>query len=460
MTDYQDRDPAQRIKEPPKSAEAEQAVIGAVLLDPNQWPAIAERINSSDFFYENNRVIFQAMQDLSNTNSPIDIRTVAERLRSKEELETAGGLDYLQKLGMETPSADNAQAYAAIISEQSIRRRLIAAAGTIANSAYFPEGRGAREVLDTAESTIFSISKDLEKNTSSGLLPIEQTLADTLSHLQKLSELDSSITGLSTGLTELDNKTAGLQRGDLIIIGGRPSMGKTAFSLNLAQNVALSSKLPVAIFSLEMPARSLMMRMISSLGKIPSDDLRRGNFKVGNTVARFQNTVRLLNDTKIFIDDTSGISITELRARCRRLEKEEGQLGLILIDYLQLMQIPDGENRATQIGDLSRGLKLLAKELDVPVVVLSQLNRGLENRTDKRPIMSDLRESGAIEQDADVIMFVYRHWVYDKGADPTTAEIIIGKQRNGPIGDIPLRFIGEYSLFTDAIPQAIPMDYE
>ena len=290
-----------------------------------------------------------------------------------------------------------------------------------------------------------------------------QVLAETIDLIEKMAQIDGEVTGIPTGFTELDNMTSGLQRGDLIIIAGRPSMGKTAFSINIAQSVALLAELPVAIFSLEMPARQLMLRILSSLTKIPQNQLRRGQFNQNHNAFQYAVGSQLMN-AKIFIDDSSNISLNEIRNRCRRLKREQGELGLILIDYMQLMELPTGGgsdlNRATQIGDLSRGLKLLAKELEVPIIALSQLNRSLESRTDKRPIMSDIRESGAIEQDADLIMFVYRDVVYNKqNANPRAAEVIIGKQRNGPIGTVPLIFEGEFSLFRDAAPSIDDDDY-
>lgn len=457
----ENQDATQRVKEPPKSAEAEQAVIGALLLDNSSWDHIAPLVVANDFFYLNNRLIFATMGELADSGQPLDITTLINRLRDRGELDKVGGPDYLRQLGIETPSAANAMAYAKIVREQSIKRQLISAAGDIANSAYFPEGRDARTILDDAESRVFRIAESFEKNTNEGLIGIHQTMRETLAYIEELQKREGDITGLSTGLTELDNMTSGLQNGDLIIVAGRPSMGKTAFSLNLAQNVALGSGLPIAIFSLEMPSRQLVMRMISSLGQIHQSNLRRGDLTHGNDQHKFKLALTQLHQTKIFIDDTSGISVTELRARARRLAREHGQLGLIMIDYIQLMQLPEGsENRATQIGDLSRALKLLAKELNCPIIALSQLNRSLENRPNKRPIMSDIRESGAIEQDADLIMFVYREVRYNENADERAAEIIIGKQRNGPIGTVHLTFRAEYSLFKDRAPEDIPSNFE
>lgn len=450
-----------RVKEAPKSAEAEQAVIGALLLDNGRWDDIAEQVVAEDFFFQSNRVIFQVISELSARGEPFDVLTISNRLRENEMLESAGGSNYLRQLGLETPSVSNAVAYARIVREQAVKRNLISAAGDIANSAYFPEGRDARTILDEAEQKVFKIAEAYESNTRDGLQSVKKAAAEVVSYIDELRKTNSNVTGIATGFKDLDNMTAGLQRGDLVIVAGRPSMGKTTFSMNIAENVALGSQLPVAIFSLEMPARSLVMRMISSLGRVPQEKLRRGKLDTHEEMPKFMLALQQLNTAPIFIDDGSNISATELRARVRRLKRDHGDLGLVLIDYLQLMQLPEGsDNRATQIGDISRTLKLLAKEMDVPVMALSQLNRSLENRPDKRPIMSDIRESGAIEQDADVIMFVYRDEVYHKETeDKGMAEIIIGKQRNGPIGVINLAFRGEFTRFDDYSPRHMP-EYE
>lgn len=455
-------DNAERVKEPPRSSEAEQAVIGALLLDNQCWEDISGIVQAEDFYYQNNRILFAAIAELAERNEPFDRPTLLTRLRDLEQLERSGGDEYLRRIAIEVPSTVNAHIYAKIVREQSIKRRLIGAAGEIANSAFFPEGRNARDILDAAESKIFAITESLERGGNQGLMSTRQVLAETIELIEQMAQIDGDITGIPTGFTELDNMSSGLQRGDLIIVAARPSMGKTAFSLNIAQSVALSAELPVAIFSLEMPARQLMLRILSSLTKIPQNRLRRGQLNQQHNAFQYAVGSQLMN-AKIFIDDSSNISLNEVRNRCRRLKREQGELGLILIDYIQLMELPTGGgadlNRATQIGDLSRGLKLLAKELDVPIIALSQLNRALESRTDKRPIMSDIRESGAIEQDADLIMFLYREVAYKQDANPRSAEVIIGKQRNGPTGTIPLIFEGEFSLFRDAAPSVEDDDY-
>lgn len=438
----------QRVKESPKSREAEQAVIGGLLIDNEAWERVADRVQASDFFYQNHRVIFKAMVSLADKGQPFDVVTIPEVLRTHDELETAGGIEYLRELGIETPSAINVVAYADIVRERAVLRQLIATSGEIANSAYFPEGRDVKTLLDHAEQRVFAIANQFEKNDREGFQPIKHVAAETVTYVMELAKRGSPVTGIPTGFTDLDEQTAGLQPGDLVIVAGRPSMGKTTFAMNIAENVALETNKPVAIFALEMPARSLVLRMMASLGKIDSAKLRVGNMDQ-QMLNKMASVTSQISHAPIFIDDSSSLSPTELRARCRRLQREEGQLGLVVIDYLQLMQLPESsDNRATQISDISRSLKLLAKELDVPVIALSQLNRSLESRTNKRPIMSDIRESGAIEQDADVIMFVYRDEVYNENTKHQgIAEIIIGKQRNGPIGTVHLAFIGQYTCF-------------
>ena len=450
---------SERVKEAPKSAAAEQAVIGALLLDNARWEDIAEYLVTDDFFYQNNRLIFQVISELANKGEPFDVLTISSQLGARDELEQAGGVEYLRQLGLETPSVGNAVSYARIVREQGIKRKLISAAGDIANSAYFPEGRDARDILDAAERKVFQIAEAYQHNTREGLQPVKKTAAEVIKYVEQLSKSDGNVTGIASGFSDLDEMTAGLQRGDLVVIAGRPSMGKTTFAMNIAENVALGTGLPVAIFSLEMPARALVLRMISSLGRVDNKHLRLGKLDPHEDMPKFMLAMQQLKEAPIFIDDSSSLSVVELRARARRLKRDHGELGLVLVDYLQLMQLPEGadNNRATQLGDISRALKLLAKEIDAPVVALSQLNRSLENRPDKRPIMSDIRESGAIEQDADVIMFVYRDEVYHKETENTgLAEIIIGKQRNGPIGKVGLAFLGQYTRFDDYSPRSLP----
>jgi replicative DNA helicase len=377
--------------------------------------------------------------------------TLAEQLERSDELETVGGLPYLVRLADETPSAANIKSYATIVREYSVMRQLISVGADIAESAYRPQGRKSAELLDAAESRVFRIAEQIAKG-GSGFSPIKSLLTKAVDRIETLFQQDEPITGVSTGFTDFDMMTSGLQHADLIIVAGRPSMGKTTFAMNIAENVAIQGRKAVAVFSLEMPGDALAMRMMSSLGRIDQLRVRTGKLE-DDEWPRLSSAVSMLAETRLFIDDTPALSPTEVRARARRLKREQPDLALIVIDYLQLMQAPgEGENRTTEISAISRSLKALAKELDVPVIALSQLNRSLEQRTNKRPIMSDLRESGAIEQDADLIVFIYRDEVYNEdSADKGVAEIIIGKQRNGPIGTTRLTFLGKYTKFENYI---------
>ncbi len=434
------------LKVPPQSIEAEQSVLGGLLLDNQSWDRIADIITTDDFYRREHRIIFHAISALCEENSPADVVTVSEWLERSGDLETAGGLGYLGSLANNTPSAANIVAYAAIVRESSVMRELARAASDIGNAIYAPEGRSANELLDLAEKRIFDIS---EKGHRRGdFQPLNTLLSKAVDRIDELFRSKSSITGVATGFTDLDDMTSGLQASDLIIIAGRPSMGKTSLAMNIAENAAVGHKIPVAVFSMEMPGTQLALRMMASLGRINAHRVRTGKLD-DDDWPRLTSAVSLLNEAPIFIDDTPALTPMELRARARRLKREHG-LGLILIDYLQLMQSTERteENRATEISNITRALKGLAKELDVPVIAMSQLNRSVESRTDKRPVMSDLRESGAIEQDADVILFIYRDEVYNKDSPVKgTADIIIGKQRNGPIGDVRLTFLGEYTRF-------------
>ena len=440
-------DPSARaLKIPPHSLEAEQSVLGGLMLDNEAWLQVSERITEGDFYRRDHNEIFRAIEALANQGKPYDIVTLAEWLQKHESLDSIGGIDYLSNIVENTPSAANISAYADIVRERSVLRSLIRAGTDIADSAYRPEGRNADELLDEAERSVFAIA-DRESRSRIGFRPVKELLVAALDRIDTLFQQDNPLTGVSTGYYELDNMTSGLQPSDLVIVAGRPSMGKTAFALNLAQNAAIKESVGVAVFSMEMPAEQLAMRMLSSIGRIDQHKVRTGRLS-DDDWPRLTHAVGILSEAKLFIDDTPAMNPGELRARCRRLAREHG-LGMIIIDYLQLMQVNGGsENRATEISEISRSLKALAKELKVPVIALSQLNRSLEQRTDKRPVMSDLRESGAIEQDADVIMFIYRDEVYDEDTmDKGIAEVIIGKQRNGPIGTRKLRFFGEYTTF-------------
>jgi replicative DNA helicase len=438
------------LKLPPNSIEAEQSVLGGLMIDNATWDQVADLLNENDFYRKDHRLIFRAIASLAEDGQPSDAVTLSEWLASNNELDSAGGLAYLGSLAKNTPTAANIKAYANIVRERSVLRQLIRVSTNIANSAYNPEGRNSNEILDEAEKQVFDIAERGSRS-QSGYLPIKKLLVRAVDRIDTLYQNESAYTGIPTGFPDFDDKTSGLQNSDLIIVAGRPSMGKTSFAMNLVETAAIKSKTPVAVFSMEMPGEQLVMRMMSSLGRIDQHKIRTGKLDDADW-PRLTSAVGILNEAPIFIDDTPGMTPMEVRARARRIAREHG-LGLIVIDYLQLMQSGgSNENRATEISEISRSLKGLAKELGVPVIALSQLNRGLEQRPNKRPIMSDLRESGAIEQDADLIVFIYRDEVYNEDSpDKGTAEIIIGKQRNGPIGTSRLTFLGQYTRFENYI---------
>lgn len=443
----------QRLKVPPNSIEAEQSLIGGLMLDHVAWEKVADVISADDFYRKDHRLIFAAIANLAETNNPCDVVTVSEYLDNRGELEQSGGLEYIATLANETPGAANARAYAKILRERSVLRALINAGNEISGSAFATDGRMASELVDAAERLVFEIAEKGSRGRA-GFKHLKNILPQAVDRIDVLHQSEGEITGISTGFTEFDKLTAGLQPGELIIIAGRPSMGKTSLAINIAENAAIGSKVPTAIFSMEMPSQQLAFRMISSLGRVDQAHLRTGRFP-DEDWARINTAVQLMSDAPIFIDDSAGLSPTEIRARSRRLHREHG-LGLIVIDYLQLMQVPGSrENRATEISEISRSLKALAKELELPIIALSQLNRSVEQRPDKRPIMSDLRESGAIEQDADLILFIYREEVYNPDTPRKgIADISIAKQRNGPIGDFPLTFVGRYTKFENWIPES------
>ncbi len=448
-----------QLKVPPHSIEAEQAVLGGLMLDNRAWEKIADRVVAEDFYRHDHRLIFRAIEELEEKDIPNDAVTLSQHLQSVDLLEDAGGLAYLGRLAKETPTAANIAAYADIVREKSVLRQLAAVGTEIADSAYNQEGRDSKELLDDAERNVYQIAEQGARN-QKGFVGMSTLLKNTVDQIDQLYQNEGAITGIATGFDKFDEMTSGLQAGDLVIVAGRPSMGKTTFAMNMAENAAIGQGKAVAIFSMEMPGESLTMRMISSLGRIDQHDLRTGQIK-DDDWARITSTVSMLTQTKVFVDDTAALSPTELRARARRLKREHG-LDLIVIDYLQLMQGSGkaaSENRATEISEISRSLKALGKELEVPVIALSQLNRSLEQRPNKRPIMSDLRESGAIEQDADLIVFIYRDEVYNEDSpDKGTAEIIIGKQRNGPIGTTRLTFLGKYTRFENHMPEVYDGD--
>jgi replicative DNA helicase len=449
------------LKIPPNSIQAEQSVLGGLMLDNQTWDTVAEKVQETDFYRRDHRLIFKAIEQLAENQYPFDIITISEALVATGELESAGGLAYLGLLARDTPSAANIATYASIVRDRSVLRQLIHVGTDIADSAFNTDGRDTAELLEHAERQVFKIAEQGQRG-QGGFIPIKSLLAKAVDKIETLFEQEGNITGAATGFTDFDALTSGLQPADLIIVAGRPSMGKTTIAMNMAENIAIKGDKPVAVFSMEMPGDSLAMRMMSSLGRIDQNKVRTGKLE-DDEWPRLTSAINLLAETKLFIDDTPALTPTEVRSRARRLAREHGQLGLIVLDYLQLMQSPSsGENRVQQISDISRGLKALAKELNVPVVALSQLNRNLEQRPNKRPVMSDLRESGAIEQDADLIVFVYRDEVYNENSpDKGIAEIIIGKQRNGPLGTVRLTFLGQYTRFENFAGNAYHTeDYE
>lgn len=442
---------AEQLRVPPHSVKAEQSILGGLMLDNSAWDQVVEIVQEDDFYRHDHRLIFKAIAHLSEQNKPFDVITLSEWLESRDDLEKVGGLAYLGGLAKDTPSAANIKAYASIVRERSILRQLIEVGTDIANSAYTPEGRDSAELLDYAESHVFKIAEKGARG-KQGFVGIKTLLTQAVDRIDTLFQQDDPITGLPTGFNDFDEMTSGLQDGDLVIVAGRPSMGKTTFSMNIAENAAIQTKQPVAVFSMEMPGDSLAMRMLSSIGRIDQHKIRTGKLS-DEDWPKLTHAVGVLAEAPIYIDDTPALSPNELRAKARRLTRETGNLGLIVIDYLQLMQVHgSNENRASEISEISRSLKGLAKELECPVIALSQLNRSLEQRPNKRPVMSDLRESGAIEQDADLIVFIYRDEVYNEDSpDKGTAEIIIAKQRNGPIGMVRQTFMGQYTRFENFI---------
>jgi replicative DNA helicase len=451
-----------KLRVPPQSVEAEQSVLGGLLLDNEAWDRAADVLTEGDFYRHEHRLIFAAVGALINATKPADVITVFEQLQRSGKHEESGGLSYLNALAQSVPSAANVRRYAEIVRERAILRKLIAASDEIATQAFNPQGRQVSEILDEAEGKIFKIGEEGQRS-KQGFQSMDQLVAKLIDRVSELAENGAEeVTGVRTGFYDMDRMTAGLQGGDLIILAARPSMGKTAFALNIAENVAVSEGLPVVVFSMEMGASQLALRLVGSLGRIDQQHLRTGALK-DDEWSRFSAAVEKLAKAAVYIDETPALNSSELRARARRQARHCGKLGLIVVDYLQLMSgtnSSSGENRATEISEISRGLKALAKELDCPVLALSQLNRSVETRTDKRPMMSDLRESGAIEQDADVIMFIYRDDYYNKDSKvPGQAEIIIGKQRNGPVGTVNLAFLKQSTKFDNLAPDAARSEY-
>ena len=447
----------EQVSIPPHSTEAEQAVLGGIMLSNQHWDGIAERVIAEDFYTFAHKAIFQTMEELMRNQMPIDLITLDQALKAKGISDSVGGFAYLADLSNNTPNAINILAYAEIVREKAILRELIAAGNRIAENSYSPKGKDIKMVLDEAEREVFAIAEKRSSSTE-GPQNVLSVLESTIARIETLGKLENhnGVTGVTTGFVELDKKTAGLQPSDLIIVAARPSMGKTTFAMNLCENAAMASDKPVLVFSLEMPAEQIMMRMIASLARVDQTKIRTGQnleeaewSKIASVFGMFKQK------NNLYIDDSSGLTPTELRSRARRVYRENGGLSMIMVDYLQLMRAPAfSDNRTLEIAEISRSLKALAKELEVPVIALSQLNRTLEQRADKRPVNSDLRESGSIEQDADLIMFIYRDEVYNENSeDKGVAEIIIGKQRNGPIGRVRLAFNGQFSRFDNLAEQ-------
>lgn len=449
MSARPDSRPSHRIDElklPPQSIEAEQAVLGGMMLSPESINQLGDLLDPADFYLHSHRTIYRAIIELSEKNRPFDAITIGEWLSANNLSAKAGGTEYLIDLVSQTPSAANIRAYAEIVREKSVLRQLIEAGTEIVNKGFDPEGRDIRELLSDAEQSVFRIAEQGARAKKS-FVAIKDAAKDAYDQIIKRYDNQGSLSGLPSGFAELDELTSGLQKQDLIILAARPAMGKTTLALNIAEYAAMKTKKAVAVYSMEMSSGQLAQRLLSSIGRINANNLRSGALEEEDW-SRLTMAIKMLTESKIFIDDTPALSPQELAFRARRLKREH-DLGLIVVDYLQLMQVPGSkENRATEISEISRSLKALAKELDIPIVALSQLNRGLESRTDKRPVMSDLRESGGIEQDADIILFIYRDEYYNKDSqDKGLAEVIISKHRNGSTGMFKLKFFGEYTRF-------------
>ncbi len=433
---------------PPQALEAERSLLGGLMLDSRSWDEVVDVAAAEDFYSNRHQLIYRSIAALGEFDQAVDVITTSEHLENLGQLETAGGLSYLGELANNCPGTGNLASYAHIIHERATLRQLIHASNEILEMAYAPAGRTPSEVLDLAEKLIFDIAQKDGKQRA-GFVPLKTTIASAVDRLEELQKSTSDVTGVPTGFTDLDHQTSGLQPADLVIVAGRPSMGKTSLAMNLVEHAAISTHKPVAVFSMEMPGHQLAMRMMASLGRVNAHKMRTGKL-LNEDWNRLFSAINILSDSPIFIDDTAALTPLDVRSRVRRLAREQGDLGLIVVDYLQLMQSSgnNNENRTTEISAITRALKILAKEMNVPVIVLSQLNRSLESRPNKRPLMSDLRESGSIEQDADLILFIYRDEQYNQDSkDKGMAEVIIGKQRNGPTGTVRLAFLGEYTRF-------------
>ncbi|MDT8992120.1 replicative DNA helicase [Curvibacter sp. APW13] len=443
-----DRQIAQ-LRIPPHSLEGESSVLGGLLLDNAAWDRVSDVLTDADFYRYEHRLIYAALGSLINADKPADVVTVFEHLQGQGKADEVGGLNYLNALAQYVPSAGNIRRYAEIVRERSILRKLVTASDEIATNAFNPKGRAVKDIVDESERKIFEIG-EMGKRNQRGFQSMDTLVVDLLDRVQEMADNPNEVTGVPTGFYDFDRMTAGLQPGDLIVLAARPSMGKTALAINIAEHVALNEGLPVAVFSMEMGAAQLAVRIVGSIGRIDQSHMRTGRL-TDDEWSRLSETIEKLRTVSLHIDESPGLTAGELRSNARRLARQCGQLGLIVVDYLQLMSgsSGDGENRATELGEISRGLKMLARELKCPVIALSQLNRSVEQRPDKRPMMSDLRESGAIEQDADIIMFIYRDEYYTKEAckEPGVAEVIIAKQRNGPVGTVKLAFLRQNTKF-------------
>ena len=443
-----DRQVAQ-LRIPPHSVESESSVLGGLLLDNAAWDRIGDLLTEGDFYRYEHRLVFAAIVALINASKPADVITVFEQLQNQGRAEETGGLAYLNSLAQYVPGAGNIRRYAEIVRERSILRKLVSASDEIATNAFNPQGRAVKDIVDDAEQRILNIGEQGSRM-KQGFQAMDSLVVDLLDRVQEMAANPNDVTGVPTGFYDLDRLTAGFQAGDLVVLAARPSMGKTALAINIAEHVALNEGLPVAVFSMEMGAAQLAVRIVGSIGRIDQSHLRTGKLTVEEW-PRLIEAVEKLREVSLHIDESAGLTSSELRANARRLARQCGKLGLIVVDYLQLMSGSSGsdENRATELGEISRGLKMLAKELQCPVIALSQLNRSVETRPDKRPMMSDLRESGAIEQDADIIIFIYRDEYYTKDAckEPGVAEVIIAKQRNGPTGTVKLAFLKPITKF-------------
>jgi replicative DNA helicase len=449
-----------KLRVPPHSIEAESSVLGGLLLDNGAWDRVGDLVVDTDFYRHEHQLIYASIGALVNASKPADVITVSEHLQNLGKAEQMGGLAYLNSLAQYVPSASNIRRYAEIVRERSILRKLVSASDEIATNAFNPQGKAIDRILDEAEQKIFNIGEEGSRM-KQGFQSMDTLVVELLDRVQEMADNPNDITGVPTGFYDLDRMTSGLQPGDMVVLAARPSMGKTAFAINIAEHVALNEGLPVAVFSMEMGASQLAVRVVGSIGRIDQGHLRTGKLN-DDEWPRLTEAIEKLRTVSLHIDETPGLTPSELRANARRLARQCGKLGLIVVDYLQLMSGSGGsggDNRATELGEISRGLKMLAKELQCPVIALSQLNRSVEQRTDKRPMMSDLRESGAIEQDADIIMFIYRDDYYNKDSkEPGVAEIIIGKQRNGPTGTVKLTFLKNLTRF-ESLASGLSDDY-